>query len=246
MSKIQFISMTPGLSDIEWARPKPAKQFIPEWFKNIPNDAPTSVKKCPSFPDYFSQGFIIPMWMDSMLSLDKENGGWRTESSKMFHEWGAHAPSQLLDYVESSHLGNKTDFVFKANAPWRIITEPGWSVLQLPVFYNFNKNWTVLPGVIDTDIHHEINIQVLYHGKNKENVLINAGEAFVVYIPFKRQKIKLDVRDASEQEARKIEQKSLEIHTKFFPTGVYRRQQRERDKDKKGFLKNLKNRIENV
>jgi hypothetical protein len=258
MSKIEFISAQQGLADIEWARPKPAKQFMPQWFKDMPSKIPfndyaknnhlhantPTIRDCPAIPDYFSQGYVIPMWMDSVLTLDKESHNWATSSSSAFPKWEHHPEYQFLDYVKSSNLGNNTDFVFKAVCPWRLVTEPGWSVLQLPLFYNFNKNWTVLPGIIDTDIHHEINQQVLYHKGDDDETIIKAGEGFVLYVPFKREKNKLEIRDANEKDGKKMLGVELEYHAKIAPNGVYKRKQRERDKPKKGFLENLRDRLE--
>ena len=59
--KIEFISTVEGLEEIEECRPKPAKHFVPEWFKNIPSfseNIPT-VRHCPSFPDFFSKSALF-------------------------------------------------------------------------------------------------------------------------------------------------------------------------------------------
>lgn len=246
MSKIQFVSRVPGLADIEWARPKPAKSFIPPWFKSLPasvqtpNGVVNTARHCPALPDYFSQGYIIPMWMDSELIYNTDSQTFFTNSSAGFPQWGFHPNPQFLDHVDTSSFGIKTDFVFKANSPWMAITEPGWSVLQLPIFYNFNKNWTVLPGVIDTDIHHELNQQVLFHGNN-ERVTINAGEAFALYIPFKREKTKYEIRDATEKDTRLFERHTLEFSAKNIPNGIYKKRQRDRDKVQPGLFDSVKN-----
>jgi hypothetical protein len=147
--KIQFISTVEGLETIEECLPRPAKHFIPRWFKDIPNDSPISVKVCPSFPDYFSQGYIVPMWSDAILKSDGTAWNWRTPHSKF--AWDIHGNHQFLDYVDAKFNGVNSQFVFKALCPWRIITPPGWSVLQLPLFYHFNQEWSVLPGVISSN-----------------------------------------------------------------------------------------------
>ena len=183
--KIQFISTVKGLESIEECLPKSAKNCIPKWFKDIPSSEPMSVKNCPSFPDYFSQGYIIPMWGDVKLLYKKEDDIWEWKTSSNLFSWENHSNSQFIDHTKSNFLGVDGQFIFKANCPWRVVTPPGWSVLQLPLFYNFNKDWSVLPGVIDTDIHSEINQQVLYHGNDKE-IEIKQGDPFVLYIPFKR------------------------------------------------------------
>ena len=228
--KIQFISTVEGLESIEECLPKPAKNFIPKWFKDMPrqiNDAVT-VKQCPSFPDYFSQGYIIPMWTDVKLKSDVDSWSWETPIDKV--SWNHHGSDQFLNHTKASFNGVEGQFVFKAICPWRIITPPGWSVLQLPLFYHFNKEWSVLPGVIDTDIHSEINQQVLYHGNGKE-VMIKCGDPFVLYIPFKRSnKLKHEIRYKTPEDSKKFEKDVLQIRKSFIPNGSYREMQRKRDK----------------
>jgi hypothetical protein len=70
--KIQFISTVEGLESIEECLPRPAKYFIPKWFKDISSDAKSTVRDCPSFPDYFSQGYIIPMWSDVRMKFENQ------------------------------------------------------------------------------------------------------------------------------------------------------------------------------
>ena len=226
--KIQFISTVEGLESIEECRPKPAKYFIPKWFKDIPNTEGMSVKVCPSFPDYFSQGYIMPMWCDSRIQ--SKDGFWNWETSDSRFEWASHGNHQLLDHTDVNFNGVAGNFVFKPNSPWRIITPPGWSVLQLPLFYHFNKEWSILPGIIDTDIYHETNQQVLYHG-NGESVLIKRGDPFVLYIPFKRSdKLKSEIRYKNEKDETILNKSLTAISTKFHPNGLYRSLQRSRDK----------------
>ena len=231
--KIQFISTVEGLETIEECLPRPAKHFIPKWFKDIPSqiDDAITVKHCPSFPDYFSQGYIIPMWTDVKMKF--ENKVSKFESSAKRFSFDTHGNQQMLNYTKASFNGVEGQFVFKANCPWRIITPPGWSVLQLPLFYHFNQEWSVLPGVIDTDIHSEINQQVLYHGNGKE-IIIKCGDPFVLDIPFKRSdKLEHEVRYQTTEEYRRFDKDLLLLNQKFKPNGAYRKMQRKRDKNVK-------------
>jgi hypothetical protein len=228
--KIQFISTVEGLESIEECLPRPAKHFIPQWFKDIPNDYDMTVKVCPSFPDYFSQGYILPMWCDAKLNYEKEGETWSWEVSSNAFPIDSHANKQFLNYTKPSFNGIEGQFVFKAISPWKIITPPGWSVLQLPLFYHFNQDWSVLPGIIDTDIYHETNQQILYHGNGKE-VRINLGDPFVLYIPFKRSdKLKHEVKYQTTKESKKFNKISLIMNQSFAPNGAYRKMQRKRDK----------------
>lgn len=230
LNKINFISTVEGLESIEKTLPRSSKHFIPQWFKDIPSSVTMSVKACPSFPDYFSQGYIIPMWTDTRLEF--KNNMWSWEVAKDIFSWSVHTNNQLLDYSDVRFNGIDSQFVFKANCPWRVITPPGWSVLQLPLFYHFNKNWSVMPGVIDTDIHHEVNQQVLYHG-NEKVVEIKCGDPFALYIPFKRSnKLKHGIRYQTKKDSKKFKKQDLIINSSFHPNGSYRKIQRKRDNKK--------------
>lgn len=235
VEKIEFVSTIPGLAEVEELTPKPAKHFVPQWFKNIPSENQVSVKYCPSFPDYFSQGYIVPMWSDSFLQYNDQDRSWVWRSSNPRHapssvEWQTHHHSQFIDYVKPSFNGVEGQFIFKALCPWRIITAPGWSVLQLPLFYHFNREWSILPGIIDTDIHHEINQQVLYHG-NGEGFTIKRATPFVLYIPFKRKnKLNAEIRDANPKDIKLFNKQDYRISSGFPANGIYRLLQRQRDK----------------
>ena len=142
---------------------------------------------------------------------------------------GSHSNSQLLNYTNVSFNGKDASNVFKANSPWKIITSPGYSVLQLPMFYNFNKDFTVLPGIIDTDIYNVINVQMLYHGDGEE-VFIKRGEPLCVYVPFKRTKYNFSFSAQTEQEKLRFDISLHDISTKFERSNWYRNLQRKRDK----------------
>jgi hypothetical protein len=236
---VEFVSLIKGLEEIEECRPKPTKAFIPEWWKSMPykqlgqehliNSFGTA-KACPSFPDYFSQGFVLPMWTDSILRIDEETGtfNWVAGKPNSPFTWDGHSNSQFLDYQTPYVQGSKGKFVFKAISPWRLITPPGYSVLQLPMFYNFNQDFSVLPGIISTDVHHETNHQVVFHSKEKE-IFIKRGTPICQYIPFKRNiKYSLDVRSFNEADQKRFSVDDLGMMGSM--SGEYLARKRKADK----------------
>jgi hypothetical protein len=99
------------------------------------------------------------------------------------------------------------------------------------MFYHFEKGFSILPGILDTDIHHEINQQVLYHGDG-ENVTIKAGDPFALYIPFERKsKLGLEIRYQTEEDKHLFKSNHLDLNKHFRPNGAYRSFQRRRDKE---------------
>jgi hypothetical protein len=229
LGKIKFLSTIDGLDTMENIIPRPAKHFIPQWFKDMPleKNGDATAKYCPSFPDYFSQGYILPMWSDVFFQRDNDSWQWKSPNDNFI--LSSHSNNQFIDHANASFNGVPGQFIFKTECPWRIVTPPGWSVLQLPLFYHFNQEWSVLPGIIDTDTIHMVNQQFLYHGDGKD-ITIKCGDPLVLYVPFKRSnKLKLEVRPQTKEEEKKTSLDTFKLRSKFMPNGVYREMQRKRD-----------------
>lgn len=225
--KISFVSTMPGLEEIEECRPVSAQKLSPHWWKKMPHQDlstnSTTAKRCPGIVDYFSNGYIIPMWADVKLTYSKSSDRWSVFSgvNGVSNQWEGHGNGQFKNHADAHSFGKDVSFVFKAICPWNIITSSGWSVYQLPLFYHFDNRFSVMPGIIDTDIHHIVNQQVMYFG-DEEEVVIKRGTPFVQYVPFKRLPVKSEVRAASEDDLKKFELDRLRYFTKFPNTGEYR------------------------
>jgi len=180
--KIDFVSAVPELENIEICKPKPAMEYLPPWFSQLPakmNGGKTA-KQCPSFVDLFKLAYVIPMWCDSKLTRDGDEYHWETANS--LFTWEIHGDGQFSNHIPKNNYG-----IFKAVSPWLTFTPPGWSVMQLPMYYHFNPDWEVLPGIIYSDQHHENNQQVMLF---KQEVIIKQGQPLCMYIPYKRDKTK--------------------------------------------------------
>jgi len=222
-SIIQIVSTIKGLELLKEIKPAESNKFIPSWWKEIPTikgyvtakeTVSGNVKTCPSFPDYFSNGIVIPMWTDVLFSFDSETEQWAWKTPSSEFTWDIHPHDQFLNHVPFKFFNKNGKFIFKANCPWKIITPPGYSVLQLPVFYHYTNDFTILPGVVDTDIHHTINQQVLYLS-DKTEFIIKRGTPFVQYIPFKREQFNAEVRYQTESDEEKFRVIDLRIGSKF-------------------------------
>jgi hypothetical protein len=227
--EVNFISRMHGLTLLEDCLPKPAQEYIPQWWK----DAPTikseknwnglvvgNMKVCPSFSDYFTKGYIVPMWVDSHLKYDSETGEWAWVVADNRFYWESHPNSQYLDYVDHKFLNKSSFYTFKTQLPWNIVTTKGYSLYQLPTFFHFNEDFSVVPGVRDTDVYHEMNIQLLIHSDKKE-IFIPRGTPLAQYIPFKREKTKYDIREPNEKDLLRIAAHELNQTTRFIPLKSY-------------------------
>ena len=83
-NNIVFKTQIPALIDL--VPPVPAGQMIPEWFQKLKMDLPReskkpfpvigpilkkwsshTIKKCPAVVDFFTEGYIIPLWSDILI-----------------------------------------------------------------------------------------------------------------------------------------------------------------------------------
>lgn len=207
--KVEFISRIEFLKDIEEIRPQPANKFIPQWWKEMPWDKNLDqakyraegsfVRQCPMFPDLFSSGYILPMWADTTLFY--KDGEWRWKCGAVgspfnitiFH------PEQFLDNSEYKMNGVNATALFQLHNPWQIKTSKGYSLMQLPLFYHFNNEFSAMPGIYDSHIINTDKLEIAYYGDGKE-IFIKKGTPLAQFIPYKKEKIDFVVRDITEQD----------------------------------------------
>ena len=230
----QFIEFKTDVKGLEEIAPvKPAKYFLPKWFKgmkdfvevdavhekNKPNyfgkkgdtakkHTSGTVKRCPAIVDLITEGFIIPMWSDFLIQRDMETFEWDNKNFQYGIEF--HSKEQIKGWNLK-----KTDFPegIKFVNPWRIYTPPGYSVLFMTPTYQFEKRFTVLPGIVETDNYHHINFPSIWH--TTKDAVIERGTPFIQVIPFKRDKWNLDVSQMNTEDLKNDETEKTALSTKF-------------------------------
>ena len=194
----------------------PAKEFIPDWWKRVERmidnkiDSKGTVKNCPSFPEYITQGFVVPLWCDLHIKIEHAKFEWHTPE-KMF-SFTTHGDDQFRDYLPQ-HMKDNTSMVLKPACPWRVKTPPGWSVWQLPMTYHYNPLFETLPGIIWSDIHHEINQQMLM--RQYGEFVIKRDTPLAMYVPYERNKYTYDVSGPNEQNTKWANTAYTHVRTKF-------------------------------
>lgn len=235
---ITFISKIPGLTLLEDCKPKPTARYTPDWWKekkidlvkqsaydlntaNIKNcPSVGNIKHCPSFTDVFTSGYVVPMWMDTYLGYDKENA--RAGALSNLTQIDYH-PCPSEDMENYTFLGKEAVAFFKAKSPWSIITKPGVSVLILPLFFNFDPDFSIVPGIIDTEYVNNLNPDIIYHSKEKE-IFIERGTPLFQIIPFRKEKFTFDVKemdDLSDKSKNKFYANILDYETRLRGTNFY-------------------------
>ena len=194
----------------------PAREYIPEWWKKVERmidsrvDNKGTVRNCPSFPEYINQGFVVPLWCDLVVKIEHDKWEWKTPSKQF--SFSSHADEQFRDWLPQ-HIRDNTSMVVKPACPWRVKTPPGWSVWQLPMYYHYNPLFETLPGVIWSDIHHEINQQMLF--KQYGEFKIPRGTPLAMYVPYKRNKYTYKVEGPTIENAAWTNEAFMHITSKF-------------------------------
>lgn len=232
-NKITFWSEVEGLADIQPI--EVATKYMPSWFANTPRftldnmqKLPT-VKNCPSFPDFHRIGYVVRMWTDSRLTITRQKNGevnyeWETPNQHL--PWVYHGDNQFIDHLPE-HQKEIYKFCWKTQCPWFVKTPPGVSMLQMPMFYEFNPDFEVLPGIIDTDFHYEINQQLLV--KREGTIEIKRGTPICMYIPFQRNDYEFECVNETPELEKQRRTSALNVFTKFNGiNGGYKDQQRKK------------------
>lgn len=223
---LEFIARIPELTDVEDIQPVPASKFIPKWWKNMPyaNDLDVNsirpesqlVKQCPAFPELFSSGYILPMWADTTLYYDDTSGmyQWRCGNLTSPFVIQIFRPDQFKDHVPYTFEGSKIVAVWQFVNPWEIRTSKGYSLFQLPLFYHFNDDYSVLPGTYDGFNVETNKLEVAFFA-NKKEIFIKKGTPLVQYVPFKKSTVDLVVREQTNEDIKRRLKMGIQRQTMF-------------------------------
>lgn len=182
--------------------PVPAAQAMPDWFtkmsgclenrrfKNVRLSGEITAKGCPGIVDYMSQGFVIPLWADYLITAEEEGFSFESSYQREPHVFSFGA-NQMAGFT--SKMGDDSKHYLKINVPWFIRTSPGWSAMLLDPWYHQDKRFTVVPGVVDTDRLGIMNFTTVWHVPVGETALLRAGVPVVHVVPFRRSYIRSEI-----------------------------------------------------
>ena len=94
---------------------------------------------------------------------------------------------EVIEILKQAWKQDQIDFqgdYYKFKLPWRIETPKGYSTLFFQPYYNFTKDFSIMPFILDTDLYDLSNLEFPCIIKNE--VDIKPGQPLVQFIPFKR------------------------------------------------------------
>ena len=211
---ITFWCETEGLKDLNPI--KKSITHIPQWFKDITIKNNT-IKNCPGLIDYFKLGYIHFLWTDILVKIpdnEVEPTEYTVPDPNNF-KVQFHHKSQYVDFLPT----DKYRFVLKPISPWRCRTKKGIKLLQLPLYYEFNEIFDVMPGIINTSYYHQLHPQICF--KKTGQFLLPRGLPLCMLVPIKEEELTMKILDKSAITNQWENIARMKIQTKF--AGEYKR-----------------------
>jgi hypothetical protein len=189
--KITFVPGTKEIEDIVMF-PKPAKNFIPDWYKDIKAGKDLfNLKKCIPFLDSMFSGYIQTTWCDIIVT--EEEDGPKVVFDSEVPIFGRRPTSDMP--VDESFY----DIEFVWHRPWSTILPDGYSALVVHPLNRIDLPFMTLSGIIDFDksIHAQIG-NIPFFIKKGFTGTIPAGTPMFQIIPIKREDWKSETQEYSD------------------------------------------------
>jgi hypothetical protein len=212
------IIFTSIAGDLEETSPKPASNFIPEWYKSLESymgkekkpdgngSTNATAKRCMPVFDAITSGYIITTPADVYISQ---------REGEPYYEWSTLGLIQFHPVEQAPEHPNRNGHVAypKWINPWAIKTPKGYSTLFVQPMHR-ESPFTILPGVVDTDTYTApVNFPFVLNDKTFEGI-IPKGTPIAQVIPFKREQ--WEMKNGGQNEFVEINKVTSKLQTKFF------------------------------
>jgi hypothetical protein len=182
--------------------PKPASQFIPDWYKKLESYisgekkpsgegiTTATAKRCMPVFDAITGGYIIVSAADVFVSQKETKDG----GTQPWFEWASHGLIQFHPVEQMPEHPKRNGHMAypKWTNPWAIKTPKGYSTLFVQPMHR-ESPFTILPGIVDTDTYTApVNFPFVLNDIFFEG-LIPAGTPIAQIIPIKRDEWKMSI-----------------------------------------------------
>lgn len=202
-------------------KPRPAKEYIPQWYKDAISytdpsgkKAPTmdgkpyaTIKRCMPLYDMMTAGYIMETPYDIYV---------RQTPTGPYFQWGEMQAIAFQSMEQTQNHPNFRDINYAVRIihPWSIKTPKGWSILIMQPTHQEPTPISILPGIVDTDDYSlPFNMFIKLVDPDFEG-MIEAGTPFAQIIPFKRESWVSGL--GGEEERKKAESDKRKFGTVFF------------------------------
>lgn len=195
--------------------PKPAREYLPEWYKSIPafeNNKPEfnsngrtnkTVKMCMPFADSMTAGYIQEAWQDIFIDVKEVDG----EYGFRYSVPGLPESIGVRDNKPSIPLGDAfypIEFTF--HPTWVPELPKGWSILYTQPFNRLDLPFQFASGIVDADTFTQSlpKSNFPFYVRKGFNGVIPKGTPMYQMIPFKRENWESSLQEHNGNEQNRI------------------------------------------
>lgn len=188
---------------------QPAHRFIPDWYKSLPTphfnqstmNRNLNIKSCLGFLNMFRTGYMIPMWSDLAINVDKV-------SNELIYKYTFSDGKSILNTHADEHAGNfYTDhFKFKLLSPWFIECDNDIKFILTDCLWNSTdeRDYVVPTGITRFNKYDNLSTNIfMLVKKQKQRIFINAGQPMIHIIPMTERNTRLQFEVLSDKQFNK-------------------------------------------
>ncbi|SVA79964.1 uncharacterized protein METZ01_LOCUS132818 [marine metagenome] len=140
------------------------------------------------------------MWFDLQIALgpaerwEDQEVTLNSNVTKEFCSW--HYPEVAT--VRPHLPDNFFHSILKLHCPWQCKTQKEYAVIQTPMWFQYDKDYEVIPGALNTNYHHDL-IFPLFLKRTKpltefSYITLKAGDPLMCIIPVEREEKTVELR----------------------------------------------------
>jgi hypothetical protein len=188
------------------SKPKPASEYIPDWYKDaksymnpdgkktptLDNKPVSTVKRCMPVWDMMTAGYILETSCDIYVHQTPEGPlfQWSAPNGMIFQDM-----EQFQDHPYSRDI----NYAVRIDIPWAITTPKGWSIMVIEPQHREPGPLVCSSGIVDTDTYGAPFNMFFKLRDSKFEGMIPAGTPFLQVIPFKRENWESTLGDEKEK-----------------------------------------------
>lgn len=210
---------------------RPAKQYIPEWYKSIKgynnnnlvfnseNLPDKNVKSCIPFLDSLTSGYMIELWCDVHVRIGDSDG-------RHFITWGMAEPSPVQSREDAKNpipipIGcEPSHYIWQI--PYSIKTPPGYSFLATHPLNRHDLPFISLSGIVDAEKTVGPGNYPFFLKKDFEGI-IEKGTPILQIIPFKTEDWIIQKDESVSKEGQKMTIKTGNVFFGFYKKNMWKK-----------------------
>lgn len=203
------------------SKPKPASEYVPQWYKDAKSYTDSSGKKAPTIDGqpYATLKRCMPLWdmMTAGYIIETPYDIYvRQTDEGPYFQWGniQAIAFQAMEQTQNHPNFRDINYAVRIVHPWSIKTPKGWSILIMQPTHQEPTPISILPGIVDTDNYSIPFNMFIKLVDNKFEGMIPAGTPFAQIIPIKREGWKSKLGNKKEKD--KYNSDAVKFQTVFF------------------------------